>query len=152
SSGLPTGGAQAANLGTDPGAASGAGSGDSGAGGTDEPSTSEAEVDVPAPAGSVSETTEDGITIAALSDERAWAEDAPGVVGLVYHALADVPSEVRTKVDGVWPPWARLDPEAVADGAPGTGPYYVTGAQGLQVRILGADWDPAGTRVLLVGP
>ena len=155
SGGLPTGGAQAANLGTGPGAASGAeGSGVTGPGGTgeDSPSTAEAEVDVPPPSGSVSQTTEDGITIAALSDEMALPEDAPGVVGLVYDAHSDVQFEVRTKVDGEWTAWDRLDAEEVDGGTPGTDPYYVTGAQGLQVRILGDDWDPAGTRVLLVDP
>ena len=155
SGGLPTGGAQAANLGTGPGAAWGAeGSGVTGSGGTgeDSSSTAEAEVDVPPPSGSVSQTTEDGITIAALSDEMALPEDAPGVVGLVYDEHSDVQFEVRTKVDGEWTAWDRLDAEEVDGGTPGTDPYYVTGAQGLQVRILGDDWDPAGTRVLLVDP
>ena len=155
SGGLPTGGAQAANLGTGPGAAWGAeGSGVTGSGGTgeDSSSTAEAEVDVPPPSGSVSQTTEDGITIAALSDEMALPEDAPGVVGLVYDEHSAVQFEVRTKVDDEWTAWDRLDAEEVDGGTPGTDPYYVTGAQGLQVRILGDDWDPAGTRVLLVDP
>lgn len=116
-------------------------------------STSEAPVETPPPStGSVAQTTEDGITIAALSDRMELPEDAPGVVGLVYDAHSDVEFEVRTEVDGTWSDWERLDADDEDGGTPGTDPYYTAGAQGLQVRILGDDWDPAGTRVLLVDP
>lgn len=115
-------------------------------------STSEAPVEAPPSTGSVAQTTEDGITIAALSDRMELPEDAPGVVGLVYDAHSDVEFEVRTEVDGTWSDWERLDADDEDGGTPGTDPYYTAGAQGLQVRILGDDWDPAGTRVLLVDP
>ena len=116
-------------------------------------STSEAPVETPPPStGSVAQTTEDGITIAALSDRMELPEDAPGVVGLVYDAHSDVEFEVRTEVDGTWSDWERLDADDEDGGTPGTDPYYTAGAQALQVRILGDDWDPAGTRVLLVDP
>jgi len=115
-------------------------------------STSEAPVEAPPSTGSVAQTTEDGITIAALSDRMELPEDAPGVVGLVYDAHSDVEFEVRTEVDGTWSDWERLDADDEDGGTPGTDPYYTAGAQALQVRILGDDWDPAGTRVLLVDP
>lgn len=106
----------------------------------------------PQPYGSVAQTTEDGIAIAALSEEMALPDDAPAVVGLVYDEQSDVEFEVRTQQDGEWSDWSHIHVEDVDDGNPGTDPYYVVGAESLQVRILGDDWDPSGTRILLVDP
>ena len=102
--------------------------------------------------GSVSQTTEDGITIAGLTDEIAMPDDGLGIVGLVYDEQSDVEFEIRTKQDGEWSRWTRLDSDDTGQGDPGTDPYHVAGAQGAQVRILGDGWEPKGTRVLLVDP
>ncbi|SMY11462.1 N-acetylmuramoyl-L-alanine amidase [Brevibacterium jeotgali] len=102
--------------------------------------------------GSVSHTTEDGITIAGLTDEIDMPDDGLGIVGLVYDEQSDVDFEIRTKQDGEWSSWTRLDSDDTGQGDPGTDPYHVAGAQGAQVRILGDGWEPQGTRVLLVDP
>jgi hypothetical protein len=113
-------------------------------------------VEAPEPpsSGSVAETTEDGITIAALSGEMELPDDAPGVVGLVYDQQSDVEFEIRTRQDGEWSDWNHIHVEdaGAEQGSPGTDPYYVAGAQSLQVRILGDGWEPSGTRILLVDP
>jgi hypothetical protein len=117
---------------------------------------SDAVVGTPEPpaSGSIAETTEDGITIAALSGEMELPDDAPGVVGLVYDQQSDVEFEIRTRQDGEWSDWNHIHVEdaGAEQGSPGTDPYYVAGAQSLQVRILGDGWDPSGTRILLVDP
>jgi len=102
--------------------------------------------------GSVAETTEDGITIAGLTDEIDMPDDGLGIVGLVYDEHSEVGFEVRTKQDGEWSPWTELDSGETDQGDPGTAPFYVAGAQSAQVRVLGDGWKPEGTRVLLVDP
>ena len=102
--------------------------------------------------GSVSQTTEDGITIAGLTDEIDMPDDELGIVGLVYDEHSDVEFEIRTKQDAEWSGWTELQSDGTKEGSPGTDPYYVAGAQSAQVRILGDGWEPEGTRVLLVDP
>ena len=102
--------------------------------------------------GSVSQTTEDGITIAGLTDSIDMPDDGLGIVGLVYDEHSDVRFEIRTKQDGQWSNWSELQSDEGEEGSPGTDPYYVAGAQSAQVRILGDGWEPEGTRVLLVDP
>ena len=106
----------------------------------------------PQTSGSVAQTTEDGIAIAALSEEMALPDDAPAIVGLVYDQQSDVEFEVRIQQDGEWSDWSHIHVEDAGRGNPGTDPHYVVGAESLQVRILGDDWDPSGTRILLVDP
>src|SRR5699024_5318680 len=102
--------------------------------------------------GSVAETTEDGITIAGLTDEIDMPDDGLGIVGLVYDEHSEVGFEIRTKQDGAWSPWTELQSDETDHGTPGTDPFYVAGAQSAQVRTLGDGWEPEGTRVLLVAP
>ena len=102
--------------------------------------------------GSVSQTTEDGITIAGLTDQIDMPDDGLGIIGLVYDEQSDVRFEVRTEQDGQWSDWSELQSDDTEEGSPGTDPYYVAGAQSAQVRILGDGWEPEGTRVLLVDP
>lgn len=112
-----------------------------------------AQEEVPAPAGSVTELTEDGIAIAALSDEVDLPADAPGVVGLVFDDYAAVEFEIRTRAEDGWSDWRHVHVEDAGDeGKPGTDPFYVADAESLQLRVLGEQGAPEHTRMVLVDP
>ena len=135
-------------------ASGGAGTGDAGTGsaGTSDIRTADETVPLPDASGSVTETTEDGIAIAALSQEMEVPEGNPAVVGLTYDEYADVEFEVRAKTDGQWSEWSHIHVENFGEGEPGTDPYYVAGASSLQIRVLGDAGVPEGTSIMLVDP
>ncbi len=103
--------------------------------------------------GSATDITEDGRTIAALSDVVEPADDAPGIVGVVWSGAEDAEVEIRTRTDGTWSAWSGLDTDNDPEqpGASGTEPYSLAGMDAAQLRILG-DATPHEARILSVDP
>ncbi|MBU8578681.1 peptidoglycan recognition protein [Brevibacterium luteolum] len=103
--------------------------------------------------GSASDITEDGRTIAALSDVVKPADDAPGIVGVVWRGAEDAEVEIRTRTDGTWSAWSGLDTDNDPEqpGASGTEPYSLAGIDAAQLRILG-DATPHDARILSIDP
>lgn len=102
--------------------------------------------------GSVKDKTEDGITIAAMSDVLSVPQGNPSVVGVSFTGETAVRFEVREKTDGAWGPWQELELEASGEGRPGSDPFVVNGAQDVQVRALGEGGAPAETNLFLIDP
>ncbi|PMB98554.1 hypothetical protein CJ198_04265 [Brevibacterium luteolum] len=103
--------------------------------------------------GSASDITEDGRTIAALSDVVEPADGAPGIVGVVWRGAEDAEVEIRTRTDGQWSAWSGLDSDNDPEqpGAAGTEPYSLAGMDAAQLRILG-DATPHDARILSIDP
>ncbi|MCT1920866.1 peptidoglycan recognition protein [Brevibacterium luteolum] len=103
--------------------------------------------------GSASDITEDGRTIAALSDVVEPADGAPGIVGVVWRGAEDAEVEIRTRTDGQWSAWSGLDTDNDPEqpGASGTEPYSLAGMDAAQLRILG-DATPRDARILSIDP
>ncbi|MCT1657502.1 peptidoglycan recognition protein family protein [Brevibacterium luteolum] len=103
--------------------------------------------------GSASDITEDGRTIAALSDVVEPADGAPGLVGVVWRGAEDAEVEIRTRTDGQWSAWSGLDTDNDPEqpGASGTEPYSLAGMDAAQLRILG-DATPRDARILSIDP
>ncbi len=107
--------------------------------------------------------TGDGVTIAALSDVVDLPADSPSVIGVLFDdSDVRVEFEVRTKTADGWSDWTHLHAtpegggaeggESSGGGSTGTDPYYVTGAQQAQLRILGDGGVPKNARAFLVDP
>ena len=103
--------------------------------------------------GSASDITEDGRTIAALSDVVEPADDAPGIVGVVWRGAEDAEVEIRTRAGGKWSAWSGLDTDNDPEqpGASGTEPYSMAGMDAAQLRILGSA-TPHEAKVLSIDP
>ncbi|QIN30106.1 N-acetylmuramoyl-L-alanine amidase [Brevibacterium luteolum] len=103
--------------------------------------------------GSASDITEDGRTIAALSDVVKPADDAPGIVGVVWSGAEDAEVEIRTRTGSQWSAWSGLKPDNDPEqpGAAGTEPYSLAGMDAAQLRILG-DATPHDARILSIDP
>ncbi|MGO1878478.1 MAG: NlpC/P60 family protein, partial [Brevibacterium yomogidense] len=102
--------------------------------------------------GSVQEETEDGTSIAAISEVVDVPSGNPSIVGVTYEGDTDVSFEVRQKTGGEWGAWADLEIENIDEGGNGTEPFIVSDAEGVQLRVLGAADAPAETELVLVDP
>lgn len=103
--------------------------------------------------GSASDITEDGRTIAALSGVVEPADDAPGIIGVVWGGADDAEVEIRTRTGGEWSAWSGLDTDndPAQGGESGTEPFSMAGMDAAQVRILG-DAVPQHARILSIDP
>ncbi|GAA2086747.1 NlpC/P60 family protein [Brevibacterium salitolerans] len=123
---------------------------------SEEPDASEAPADEPtegpAGVGSVKDQTEDGVTIAAISEVMEVPSKNPSVVGVAYEGTADVTFEIRQKSGDSWGAWEDVDLDSSAEGLSGSEPFVVVGAQEVQVRALGESGTPASTQLVLVDP
>ena len=102
--------------------------------------------------GSVQEETEDGTSIAAISEIVDVPSGNPSIVGVTYEGDTDVSFEVRQKTGGEWGAWTDLEIENIDEGGNGTEPFIVSDAEGVQLRVLGAADAPAETELVLVDP
>lgn len=131
-------------------ASSDAGSSDDGSS-EDAESTEPAETDAPV-VGSVKEETEDGVTIAAISNAVDVPAGNPSVVGITYEGDAGVSFEVRLKSGGEWGAWQDLEIENTDEGGNGTEPFIVADSESVQLRVLGEAEAPEKTELVLVDP
>src|SRR5699024_5481359 len=120
---------------------------------TDEPAESSEGDETESPVvGSVTEETEDGVAIAAISKSVDVPAGNPSVVGVTYEGDASVSFEVRTQTDGTWGAWTDLEIENTDEGGNGTEPFIVADAQSVQLRVLGASTAPEKAELVLVDP
>ena len=118
----------------------------------EQPSTPAAQpTQDPGISGGAEDRTEDGAKIASLSDVLAVPSANPSVVGITYSGQAQAVFEIRVKEGGAWSGWSQLESENTGEGSPGTEPYIVSGAESVQVRVLG-DSTPEQTQVVVVDP
>lgn len=113
-------------------------------------STDRGDGDAAAPTGSVAAETTDGITISALSDVIDLPSDSPNVVGIAFDDDVRAEFEIRTHTNGRWSGWQHLHASDAGEGSRGTDPYYTTGTNRIQLRVLGDGGTPADAKVVSV--